>query len=220
MNGVHDVGGMHGFGPVEREPTLPSLEPWEAIVVAINGALRAKGLVNIDEFRHAIERMGAAYYLESPYFEHWLVSFETLTTEKGFVDPGELSARAERIANGVMEPAERVAAIAPVSGGPLGWRRPDGEPPRFAVGERVTTRNVHPAGHTRLARYARGKSGVVHQLRGTCVFPDTNAHLAGEDPQQVYSVRFEAVELWGDSAEAGTSVYIDLWESYLLRAGG
>ena len=220
MNGVHDVGGMHGFGPVEREAEPPSLEPWEAAVVAISGTLRAKGIINIDEFRHAIERMGAAYYLESPCFEHWLVSFETLTTEKGVVDRGELSARAARIANGAAEPAMAGGAPAFASGGPLGWRRPEANAPRFAVGEPVTTRNTHPAGHTRLARYARGKSGIVHKLRGTCVFPDTNAHLAGEDPQQVYSVRFDARELWGDSAEAGTSVFIDLWESYLLPAGG
>ncbi|HKZ07234.1 MAG TPA: SH3-like domain-containing protein, partial [Methylomirabilota bacterium] len=103
---------------------------------------------------------------------------------------------------------------------PLQWHAPASErpatrPPRFAVGDAVITRNIHPPGHTRLPRYARGKHGVIHRQHGTHVFPDSNAHGGGEQPQPLYSVRFDARELWGLSAEPNQHVYIDLWEPYL-----
>ena len=87
--------------------------------------------------------------------------------------------------------------------------------PRFAVGDRVITREMHPRGHTRLPRYARGKRGIIHLVHGIHVFPDTNAHGLGEMPQALYSVRFEARQLWGDTAEPNQWVHLDLWESYL-----
>lgn len=90
--------------------------------------------------------------------------------------------------------------------------------PRFKVGDRVRARNVHPTGHTRLARYVRGKRGVIARVYGAHVFPDSNAMGRGEDPQWLYAVRFEARELWGDSAEPGQAVYFDAWESYLEPA--
>jgi len=94
--------------------------------------------------------------------------------------------------------------------------RETGATPRFAPGDAVLTREMHPHGHTRLPRYARGKRGVIHCCHGIHVFPDTNAHGRGEDPQPLYSVRFDARELWGESAEPNQAVHIDLWESYLL----
>ena len=90
--------------------------------------------------------------------------------------------------------------------------------PGFKTGQRVRARNINPAGHTRLPRYARGKQGTVVRDHGVFVFPDTNAHFNGENPQHVYSVRFEARELWGADAVSRDAVYIDLWEDYLLRA--
>jgi nitrile hydratase len=90
-----------------------------------------------------------------------------------------------------------------------------GPAPRFSVGDRVRARNVHPTGHTRLPRYARGKRGTINQVRGVYVFPDTHAHGLGEQPQPLYTVQFDGRELWGDSSEAREAVHIDLWESYL-----
>jgi nitrile hydratase len=91
----------------------------------------------------------------------------------------------------------------------------DGPAPRFAAGDRVVTRNVHPTGHTRLPRYARGKRGTIHEVRGCYVLPDTHAHGQGEQPQPMYTVSFAGDELWGPSSEPRERVYIDLWETYL-----
>jgi nitrile hydratase len=219
MDGVHDLGGMHGFGPVEREPGEPPFHaPWEATVVAIMGSARAAGLFNIDEFRHGIERMEPAHYLGSSYFEHWLDGIARLMAEKGLVTTEEMEARMAALRTSPDAPA----ASAPAA--PAQRRRGESEtsfreataPPRFVVGTPVIARNIHPPGHTRLPRYARGKRGVIAAHRGCHVFPDTNAHGLGEQPQHVYSVRFDARELWGEAAEANQHVYIDLWESYLL----
>ena len=219
MNGVHDLGGMHGFGPVERAPGPPTVEPWEAAVIAIQGALRGAGVNNIDEFRHAIERMEPAHYLASSYFEHWLDGMERTLTEKGFITPAELDERQRHIASLEITTVTPGAPVRPPPppDGPRYLRELD-VPPAFAPGAAVLTRNFHPAGHTRLARYARGKRGVVHAYHGAYPFPDTSAHGLGEQPQHLYGVRFDSRELWGDSAGAGESVFIDLWQSYLLPA--
>jgi len=87
--------------------------------------------------------------------------------------------------------------------------------PKFTVGQRVRARNIHPIGHTRLPRYARGKTGVVARDHGVFVFPDTNAEFSGEKPQHVYSVRFAARELWGEQASPRDSVHLDMWDDYL-----
>jgi nitrile hydratase len=215
VNGVHDLGGMHGFGPVElHDPALRFEYPWEPAVVAMQSAMEGR-VTNIDEFRHAIERMDPVHYLGSTYFEHWVESILASCIEHGIVTADDFAAR---------ERAAREAAQAPVSSSDPWPPRPrhahpfrrDAESePRFPDGASVVTRKAHAQGHTRLARYARGMRGTVAEYRGCFVFPDTNAHGLGEEPQHVYSVRFEAEELWGESAEQGTTVYIDLFESYL-----
>jgi nitrile hydratase len=214
MNGIHDLGGMHGFGPVEREPDEPPFHgPWEAAVVALMRAGMQGGVYNIDEFRHGIERMDPAHYLRSTYFERWLDGITRLYLEKGVVTPAELAARG----GGTVTRAEAAPAspVSPSGRGPGSTFRPATAPPRFAVGAPVVARTIHPSGHTRLPRYARGKRGVVAAHRGCHVFPDTHAHGLGEQPQHVYAVRFAARDLWGEAAEPNQSVYLDLWDSYL-----
>jgi nitrile hydratase len=220
MNGVHDLGGMHGFGPVEREENEPVFHGhWEAVMVAINNAARVHGVFNLDEFRHGIERMGNARYLDTSYYEHWLAGIERLLIEKGAIDPAALDARTEQ-AQAVPDALPREIASGPLT--PPAprtlhpFRRDPAAPARFTVGDTVETRVMQPRGHTRLPRYARGKRGVVDRVPGVFVYPDTNAHGRGEEPQWVYSVRFSAAELWGDTAEAGAAVYLDVWESYLV----
>ena len=225
MNGTHDMGGMHGFGPVVREENEPAFHgDWEKRVYGIMRAAMANGLYNIDEMRHGIERMPPADYLASSYYARWLASAERLLAEKGVISPDELEARVALLRERPDAPLPRhedpqfVAAMrARLSARPSYER--EGPAPRFAVGDRVRTRNVHPIGHTRLPRYARGKRGVIHQCRGAHVFPDAHAHGQGEQPQPLYSVRFDGRELWGDSAEAGQRLYLDLWESYLEPDG-
>ena len=221
MDGVHDLGGMHGFGPVEREENEPPFHGhWEAVVVAIEAAGLGGGLYNIDEFRHGIERMDPAHYLGSSYFEHWLDGIARVLVEKGVIDGAELEARTrlfhERPDATVAPPPAGAKSSAGVRMGTPTSFRPTVAPPRFAVGAAVTTRIMHPPGHTRLPRYARGKRGIVHAHRGVHVFPDTSAHGQGDQPQHVYSVRFDARELWGEAAEPRQTLYLDLWESYLI----
>jgi nitrile hydratase len=223
MDGIHDLGGMHGFGPVDREENEPPFHGrWEAAVVALMRAGRAAGVYNIDEFRHGIERMVPATYLGSTYFERWLDGITRLFVEKGVVSADEVAAWTTRFAE---RPDTALPAAAPAptwrsheAPEPVSSFREPSAPPRFVVGAVVLTRETHPTGHTRLPRYARGKRGVIAAHRGCHVFPDTNAHRRGEAPQHVYGVRFDARELWADAAERNAPVYLDLWESYLLPA--
>jgi nitrile hydratase len=222
MDGVHDLGGMHGFGPVEREAGEPPFHaPWEAAVLAMMRAGGSRGVYNIDEFRHAIERMEPARYLQASYYEKWLDGITRLFVEKGVVSPEEIAARREFFAARPDAPASQALEGPPsarVPGDPEWLQaviRQSDRRPRFAPGDRVITRRLRPRGHTRLPRYARGKRGVVHRVHGIHVFPDTNAHGLGEEPQPLYSVRFDAGELWGESAEPNQVVHLDLWEAYL-----
>ena len=222
MNGVHDLGGMHGFGPVEREQDEPAFHAdWERVMVAIQRAAGVHGIYTIDEFRYGIERMDPAHYLSSSYYEHWLDGISRILLEKGVIAPDELDARTVYYAEQPEAPlpaAPATPATPPIARTPRTSRREEAAPPRFARGDAVITRHDAPRGHTRLPRYARGKRGVIAALHGTHVFPDSNARGAGEQPQPLYSVRFAGEELWGANAEPRQVVHIDLWESYLLPA--
>lgn len=219
MNGVHDLGGMHGFGPIVREESEPLFHArWEAQVRAITVIARSEGYFNIDAFRYGIERMDPAHYLRAPYFERWLASTERNFLERGFLTSDELDERTEYLRRHPEADRPRGAATAPTPEPPDERANPQLPASQFAVGDAVIARNIHSSGHTRLPRYARGKRGIVQRLHGSQIFPDTNALGLGENPQPLYSVCFDARELWGDSAEPRQSVSLDLWESYLEPA--
>jgi nitrile hydratase subunit beta len=196
VNGAHDMGGTQGFGPVVAEVDEPAFHAdWERRVFALTIALGASGAWNIDSSRFAREDRPPDEYLDKSYFELWLAGLERLIAE---------------------HPPARVLAAADVEatlarGGSAS--RPAPREARFAVGDRVRTRNTHPRGHTRLPRYARGRIGTVERIHGCHVFPDRNAHFEGEDPQWLYTVRFSARELWG--TDVAQSVSIDAFEPYL-----
>lgn len=213
MNGVHDMGGMDGFGPVVREPNEPVFHAdWEGRMYALATVVMSAAQVNIDEFRHAIERIPPARYLAWSYYERWLAAAETLLVEHGVVTREALLAKQDA----AIDPALIANAVA--TRGPTRIKdKAVKKPPRarFAKGARVRARNLNPVGHTRLPRYVRGKAGVVVRDWGVFVFPDTNAHHAGAKPQHCYSVSFDASELWGKAANSRERVYIDLWEDYL-----
>jgi len=222
VNGVHDMGGMHGFGAVEREEDEPVFHArWEGRVAGMNRAVQARGIFNIDEFRHGIERMAPVEYLGSSYYERWLATLERNLVEKGLLSPAEIEAKVAYFRqHPEAEPGRRedpalAEQVARRLQGPPIFRREATATPRFSVGATVRTRNTHPTGHTRLPRYARGKLGTIDRVHGTYVYPDTNAHAVGEQPQPLYSVRFESRELWADSAGPSECLYLDLWESYL-----
>ncbi|MFN4259408.1 MAG: nitrile hydratase subunit beta [Gemmataceae bacterium] len=219
MNGAHDLGGMHGFGPLRPEPE--SLEPvfhaeWEKRVFGLTLAMGALGRWNIDMSRHARERQHPVAYLRHTYYENWLAGLETLLVETGLLTAAELaSGTAMGPADATMrqhvlhvsEVAARIAQGVPVA-------MPLDAPPRFQVGDRVRARNRHPLGHTREPRYVRGRVGVIAEHHGAHVFPDRHAHGIRE-ARHLYNVRFEAVELWGQDADSRGAVHVDLWEDYL-----
>lgn len=217
MNGVHDLGGMHGFGPVEREENEPTFHAaWEGRVLGINGILRGVGYYNIDAFRHGIERMPPADYLRSSYYERWLATVERNAIEQGLIDRDELEARVAFLREHPdAEPPHATAPPAPPSEMRASPTSPPPPAPRFVAGDAIVTRNINPTGHTRLPRYARGKRGIIHRAYWPQTLPDTNAHYLGEHPQMLYSVRFDGRELWGEQAEPGQVLYLDLWDSYL-----
>jgi nitrile hydratase subunit beta len=220
MNGVHDLGGMHGFGPIEREADEPRFHAdWEARAMAINSLVLEQGYFTVDAHRYGIERMAPADYLRASYYERWLASLESILIQQGIMTGDELDARVDLLRRRPDAALQRDTGAAPPPA-PSARPGPTTPPPapRFAVGDAVMARNIHPTGHTRLPRYVRGKRGVINFVYEPQVFPDTNAHGLGEHPQVVYNVRFDGRELWGDSAEPRQTVSIDLWESYLEPA--
>ena len=219
MNGPHDLGGSHGFGPVTPEAAEPLFHaPWERRAFALVLAMGGAGAWNIDMSRHARERIPPAEYLSSSYYEIWLKGMERLLLEKGLVTEAELRlGRAERPGAPLpRKPTRETVPAILAKGGPAD--RPAASPARFAAGQRVRAKNTNPQGHTRLPRYARGRFGRIERVHGTHVFPDTNAAGSGEDPRWLYSVSFDAAELWGAEARAGDEVLLDLWEPYLESA--
>ena len=204
MDGIHDLGGKQGFGRVEYAGgTQIYHHPWEIKANALSAALVAAGLFNMDEYRHAIERMEPRHYLNAGYYERVLTACASLCVEKGVTTPEEL----ERRAGGAF-PLARPSA----PGRPL---RKDA--PAFAVGERVRVRNEYVPGHVRMPGYIRGKSGVVIAESPPYPFPDAAAHQLGHDMEPTYDVRFETSELWPDSAERA-SVTVAVFRSYLEKA--
>ncbi len=219
MNGVHDMGGMHGMGPIQYEKNEPVFHArWEGRVFALNVAMQAWRKWNIDARRHEIELIPAAEYLRMSYYQKWTVRLAELIVKRGLVTRAEVESG--RPAPGLPKAtptltAEQVSSM--LRTGVPASRDASGAP-RFRVGQRVRARSMHPTGHTRLPRYTRGKLGTIERDHGVYVFPDTNAHFLGEKPQHVYSVRFAARELWGEQAAPRDAVYVDMWDDYLEKA--
>lgn len=219
MNSIHDVGGMEGLGSLnveENEPVFHS--DWERRVFALNIA-NMWLMGPVDRLRHAGERLDPVFYLTASYYEKWLASIEMVARDLGVLsdeemDSGEVLAEFE-----LSHPAPSADQYLGMLQTGMPAERDTGRlEPRFQVGDRVLTNNDQPHGHTRLPRYARGRTGTIEMIHGTHLLPDTAAHDQGENPQPLYSVRFEATELWGNSAVTGDSLYIDLWEDYLQPA--
>jgi nitrile hydratase subunit beta len=215
VNGVHDMGGMQGFGRVEAEANEPVFHTrWEARVLAMNRAAGWLGLWNIDIGRFSRERLPAQVYLGSSYYRKWEVSLESLCVEYGLLGEDELAAgHALRPAAAVKR--KLTAADAPKLLARGGFDRPAPAPAKFKPGDRVRTRNIHPSTHTRLPRYARGRNGTIERLRGCHVFPDSVVTGKGEDPHWLYTVVFAGRELWGEDADPTLKVSIEAWEPYL-----
>jgi nitrile hydratase subunit beta len=219
MNGVHDMGGTHGMGPIRPERDEPVFhEPWEARVFALVRAMGTLGKWNIDASRYQREQIPAADYLRMSYYEKWLAGLAELLVAKGLVSRAELDSGHASPGSGKLTPTLTAHKVPGLVGRGAPYNRGTQAVPKFQPGQSVRARNMNPVSHTRLPRYARAKHGTIDRVHGVFVFPDSNALYQGENPQPLYSVRFPARELWGEQAATQGAVYIDLWESYLEPA--
>jgi len=219
MNGVHDMGGMDGFGKVEPEPNEPMFhERWEGRVLAMVRALGAAGAFNIDTSRFYREALPPDVYLSSSYYKKWLLGLEDMLIAKGFIAPDEVAkghaltpAKPLKRGKFTVQDVERIMVR-----GQFG--RDAKAAPKFKSGDRVRAKNIHPTTHTRLPRYVRGHVGVIERNNGCHVFPDSAANEAGENPQWLYTVVFDGKELWGNDADPTLKTSIDAFEPYLEKA--
>lgn len=217
MDGVHDLGGVEGFGPVLVEVDEPVFHhPWEGRVLGLRLLMGFWRRWNIDANRHSLERLAPSDYLSMSYYEKWMAGLVDISTEAGLITRDEVErGRPDPDAERATPPVDATGFLAFVPVGRPSTRELDAGA-AFAPGDRVrTARHMHD-GHTRLPRYLRDRVGEVVIHHGAHVFPDVSATLAGDAPQHLYTVRFDGRELWGDDAEPGHTVSADLWESYLV----
>lgn len=224
MNGVFDLGGTDGLGAIDPPAEEPVFRAeWEKAAFTMFPALFRVGWFGVDQFRHGVENLDPAVYLKTPYYKHWIASFEYHGARTGNLDLDELEKRYQHyLANPEaplpeheqsQELLDFVNAVVP-AGAPAS-REIDQEP-RFKPGDVVRMSTDVPFGHSRIAGYVRGKVGTVVMHHGAAIFADSAGNGLGEDPQHVYTVRFEGKELWGEQyAETNTSTTFDAWDPYL-----
>lgn len=219
MNGVHDMGGMDGFGPVEPEPNEPTFHhDWEGRVMAMVRAIGANGGLNIDAQRFSREMLPPTVYLSSSYYQKWFLALERSMLERGMIGEDEITAghalrQSPPLKRGTftLDDVRRVETRGSFARDPQALAT-------FKPGERVRTKNLNPATHTRLPRYVRGHIGMIERINGCHVFPDSAAHGLGDNPQWLYTVVFDGRELWGADSDPALKVSIDAFEPYLEPA--
>lgn len=219
MNGPQDLGGQMGFGPIAPETDEPVFHAdWERRAMALTMCAGGMGHWSIDESRHARESLPPAEYYRSSYYEIWTAALEHLLLRHGFVTPADLAAGTPVDPSPTPRRVLDVAGVATLLARGSPTSRPLAQRPKFAAGAAVRTRNMHPRGHTRLPRYARGRLGTIAAVHEAFVFPDSRARNLGENPEFLYTVAFPATELWGADGDPSSTVSIDAFESYLEPA--
>lgn len=227
MNGIHDMGGLHGFGRVDHVANqnpddLVFHSEWESRVFCVTQVIDTKGIWNLDEHRHEIELMNAADYINDGYYGRWLFAMESLLGKKNIL-------RREEIEQRIREILTDQRAYSQPSNTGRNWPLQEDKKvpwgacrenvtvvPAYAEGQTVQVRNIHPSGHTRVTAYTRGKIGTIEKVSNRAwVLPDTRAHYKGENLQAVYTIKFAAQTLWGPQAEPNNFLYIDLSEDHI-----
>ena len=209
------MGGMQNFGPVAAEQDEPSFHhPWERRAFGLVLAMGASRQWNLDQSRFARESIPPAAYLSSSYYKIWVEGLSRLLLERGLVSAEELADGRPRVAAVSLPNVLTANGVGPSLARGHSTQREKDSAARFAAGDKVRTKNLHPRSHTRLPRYCRDKPGTIASVHGAHVFPDANALGHGEEPHWLYSVRFDATELWGPDTTAA-AVYVDCWEPYL-----
>jgi nitrile hydratase subunit beta len=219
MNGIHDLGGMHGFGPVHAEANEPPFhEKWEGRAAGILEMMSFPSGFTVDRFRYLRETLRPDLYLTQNYYEQWIYIAEQALLEADMISREELVSGHAAPGTAPRNDAMRPDAVWDFLHSHAHSARALDAAPRFAVGQRVRARQAQPIGHTRLPCYARGKTGTVARHHGAHVLPDASAHGQGDAPQHLYTIAFTARELWGEAANPRDKVHLDLWEGYLEPA--
>ncbi len=219
MNGVHDMGGLECFGPINPDANEPLFhDAWEKRVLAMTVCIGASGEWNLDQGRFTRESLPPVDYLSIGYYRIWLTALERLLIRRNLVSLAEMESghsidKAKSVKR-VLRAEELDAVLR--AGAPVD--RPASSPEVFAKGDCVRIENQHKAGHTRLPSYIRGHVGIVHKIHGCHVFADDNALGTGENPQWLYNIKFKAQDLWGEARRQAAFVHVDCWEPYLSAA--
>jgi nitrile hydratase subunit beta len=219
MNGGQDLGGTHGHGPVKPEPNEPVFHgDWEKRAFALTMAMAMPGGWNLDMSRFARENRPPGEYLSMTYYQIWFAALETMLKERGLVAEDEITAGHSLHPP---KPVKRILSPGDVAktlhrGGPT--ERDTNTAAAFKPGDKVRAKNINPPTHTRLPRYVRGRVGTIERIIGCHVFPDSNATGSGENPQWLYTVRFDGRELWGNEGDPTSQVSVDAWQPYLEPA--
>jgi nitrile hydratase subunit beta len=203
MDGMHDLGGKQGFGPVRYTQNAPAFHSaWEVRANSLYVFAVRRGIFNMDEYRHAIERMEPRHYLTASYYERSLTGLATLLVEKGIVTRAELEQRA----------GGRFPLATPSGPG----RTNAGKRERFEPGDRVRVQEAYVPGHVRMPAYIRGKTGTVVSESPAYPYPDAHAHAVAAEDEPTYDVRFRSEDLWPNSADSAL-VHVGVFQSYLQR---
>ncbi|MGE5511331.1 MAG: nitrile hydratase subunit beta [Bacteroidota bacterium] len=219
MNGIHDMGGMDGFGKVEPEANEPVFHAaWEGRVLAMSRAMTASREWNIDVGRYWIELLPPQTYLASSYYERWFRRLENLCVARGLITRAEVDAGRSSAPGRPLKGKPLAAADVETQLVRGSFGRPAAAPARFNIGDRVRAKNIHPQSHTRLPRYVRGHLGTVERVHGCHVYPDAFVEAGKESPQWLYTVTFDSRELWGPDADPTVKVSVDAFEPYLEAA--
>ncbi len=217
MDGIHDLGGRHGFGRIDvDEAECQFHEEWEARVRCIINAMSRAPDWNLDWFRHCRELIDPVDYLSRPYFDQWIQTYCAMLINSGWATVDELATGKAGSAGVDVPPPMTAADVRAQPMRAVRFDAPANSPPAFELGETVVTTTGVSTGHTRLPAYARAKSGRIFDRHGTFIFADDNARNI-KRYQHLYTVEFRAGELWPESGDSADTVNLDLWEAHLVR---
>ena len=218
MDGIHDMGGLEGFGPVKaKEQDAPIKQDWEARVWGINKTINGDPSWTLDFWRHVRELIEPKDYLSRPYFDQWAQIYMALLIDSGHaclaeIQSGKATSRGPDFGSPMtaVEVPKRLKEAA-------NFARPLDRARAFEIGQQVRTKAEGHAGHTRLPRYARDKVGIIHAHHGAHLFADAGAK-GEERPEHLYTVAISAADLWPEAGDSHDKVFLDLWEPYLEGA--
>ncbi|MCH9672209.1 MAG: nitrile hydratase subunit beta [Gammaproteobacteria bacterium] len=215
MDGIHDLGGRHGFGPIDvNEPEEQFHEPWEARVRGIVNAMSRAPDWNLDWFRHCRELIDPVDYLSRPYFDQWVQTYCAMMINSGWATTEEVSSgKARSVPVDVPTPMSAEESKANKFNA-KNFDAPVDNAPTFEIGQAVTAGTEVTTGHTRLPAYVRGRQGQIADYHGAHVFPDDNA-VNKKRHEHLYTVEFNATQLWPEATDSADTVSLNLWESYL-----